>query len=323
MPPPIERTRPDSPQGPNIPTSDRFNGSPRLSSTASGKGALWAIFFMCAGVSTFPFMNAAVKLLSAGYPALQITWARFTGHLLVMLVIFLPQYRWALLQTRQPLVQVARSVLMLMSNLVFVMAIGRIPLATASAIGFTSPLIVTALSVPLLHESVGWRRWTAVLVGFSGALLVIRPSAGFTEPAVLLLLISALTYALYQIATRWVSRHDNAATGIIFSALVGSIALTAAIPFIAVMPRTIFDALLFASLGLLGGFGHYLVIRAFQLGSAAVIAPLGYVELLGSTALGYVIFGNFPDTWTWAGASIIIASGAYIAVRERRRRARD
>jgi drug/metabolite transporter (DMT)-like permease len=278
---------------------------------------------MCAGVSTFPFMNAAVKLLSAGYPALQITWARFTGHLIVMLLIFLPQYRLSLLRTRQPAVQIARSVLMLMSNLVFVMAIGRIPLATASAIGFTSPLIVTALSVPLLHESVGWRRWTAVLVGFSGALLVIRPGAGFTDPAVFLLLISALTYALYQIATRWVSRHDNAATGIIFSALVGSIALTAAIPFIAVMPRTIFDALLFASLGLLGGFGHYLVIRAFQLGNAAVIAPLGYVELLGSTVLGYAIFGNFPDTWTWVGASIIIASGAYIAVRERRRRARD
>jgi drug/metabolite transporter (DMT)-like permease len=204
---------------------------------------------------------------------------------------------------------------------VFVMAIGRVPLATASAIGFTSPLIVTALSVPLLHESVGWRRWGAVLVGFAGAVLVIRPGRGSADPAVLLLLLSSLAYALYQTATRWVSRHDNAATGIIFAALVGSLAMSLAMPFIFVMPRTLWDALLFCCLGLLGGLGHYLVIRAFQLGHAAVIAPLGYVELIGSTVLGYFIFGQFPDLWTWVGAGVIISSGAYIALRERRRRA--
>jgi len=305
------------------PESQHANALAEQSHHDVGTDALRAIAFMCAGVSTFPFMNTAVKVLSPGYPAIQITWARFTGHLIVMLLIFLPQYRWTLLQTRKPLVQIGRSVLMLMSNLVFVMAIGRVPLATASAIGFTSPLLVTALSVPLLHESVGWRRWTAVLVGFMGALLVIRPGNGFADPAVLLLLVSSLTYALYQIATRWVSRHDNAATGIVFSALVGSLALTAVIPFIFVMPRTLLDGLLFGSLGLLGGLGHYLVIRAFQLGNAAVIAPLGYVELLGSTTLGYLIFGNFPDLWTWVGAGVIIASGAYIALRERRRRERS
>jgi drug/metabolite transporter (DMT)-like permease len=297
-------------------------------STGSGPPAatdgLRAIAFMCAGVSTFPFMNTAVKLLSPHYPSVQITWARFTGHLIVMLLIFLPQYRWKLLQTRQPLVQLARSFLMLLSNLVFVMAIGRVPLATASAIGFTSPLIVTALSVPLLRESVGWRRWAAVLVGFAGALLVIRPGRGLADPAVMLILLSSLTYALYQIATRWVGRYDTAATGaatgIVFAALAGSLALSLAMPFIFVMPRTPLDAGLFCSLGLLGGAGHYLVIRAFQLGRAAVIAPLGYVELIGSTVLGYLIFGHFPDLWTWVGAAIIIGSGIYIALRERRRR---
>jgi drug/metabolite transporter (DMT)-like permease len=282
--------------------------------------AVRAIAFMCAGVSTFPFMNAAVKLLSPHYPSMQITWARFTGHLIVMLLVFLPQYRWTLLQTRQPLVQIGRSMLMLASNLVFVMAIGRVPLATASAIGFTAPLIVTALSVPLLHESVGWRRWAAVLVGFAGALLVIRPGKGLADPAVLLILLSSLTYALYQIATRWVSRYDNAATGIVFAALAGSLVLSLAMPFILVMPRTLLDGTLFCCLGLLGGLGHYLVIRAFQIGRAAVIAPLGYVELIGSTVLGYLIFGHFPDLWTWVGAGVIIASGVYIALQERRRR---
>jgi drug/metabolite transporter (DMT)-like permease len=282
---------------------------------------LSGILLMCAGVSTFPFMNAAVKLLSPHYPAAQITWARFTGHLIFMLLVFLPTHRWALLRSRRPLVQIARSMLMLISNLVFVMAIGSVPLATASAIGFTSPLIVTALSVPLLHEHVGWRRWSAVLVGFGGALLVIRPGGGgLVDPAVLLILLSSLAYALYQIATRSVSRFDSAATGIIFAALLGSLVMSVAMPFIFVVPRTLWDWLLFGSLGLLGGIGHYLVIQAFQRGPAAVIAPLGYVELVGSAVLGYAIFHNFPDLWTWIGAGVIIASGIYIAFRERRRR---
>ncbi len=283
---------------------------------------LRGILLMCAGVSLFPFMNAGVKLLDANYPVAQIVWARFTGHLIFMLAIFMPRHGWALLWPKRPAVQLARSALMLVSNLVYVMAIGRVPLATASAIGFTAPLIVTALSVPLLQESVGWRRWSAVTVGFAGALLVIRPDTGLRDPAVLLLLASALAYALYQIATRWVARHDDAATGIIFAALLGSLAMSVVLPFVFTPPRTVGDGMLFASLGLFGGIGHYLIIRAFQLGPAAVMAPLGYVELVGTTVLGYLIFGNFPDAWTWAGAAVIIASGLYIASRERQRRAR-
>jgi drug/metabolite transporter (DMT)-like permease len=278
------------------------------------------ILLMCAGTCLFPFMNAAVKLLAAKYPVPEIVWARFTGHLIIMLIIFLPHHRWRLLWPRRPAVQIGRSLLMLVSNMVFVIAIARVPLATASAIGFTSPLIVTALSVPLLHEQVGWRRWSAVMVGFAGALIVIRPGNGFHDPAVLLLLFSAFAYALYQIATRWVGRYDNAATGIVFAALIGSLAMSVVLPFVFVAPQTLFDAMLFLSLGVLGGLGHYLIIRAFQLGNAAVMAPLGYVELIGTATLGYLIFGNFPDLWTWVGAGVIIVSGLYIAVRERKRR---
>jgi len=275
---------------------------------------------MCLGVSMFPFMNAAVKLLTAQYPVMQIVWARFTGHLIVMLVVFLPRYGWRLLATRRPAIQLGRSLLMLLSNLVFVMAIGRVPLATASAIGFTSPLLVTAMSVPLLGEQVGPRRWSAVLVGFAGALLIIRPGSGLANPAVLLLLVSSASYALYQIATRWVAFYDGAATGIVFAALLGSLAMSLVLPFIFVPPRSLFDLALFVSLGLIGGAGHYLITRAFQSGPAAILAPLGYVELIGTSILGYLIFGNFPDRLTWAGAAIIIASGLYIALREHRRR---
>jgi drug/metabolite transporter (DMT)-like permease len=281
---------------------------------------LRGILLMCAGVSLFPLMNAMMKLLTQRYPVFEIVWARFTGHLIVMLAVFLPQYGRRLIATRRPLVQLARSALMLGSNGLFVLAIGKVPLATASAIGFTSPLIVTALSVPLLREEVGWRRWSAVVVGFCGALLIIRPGNGFHDQTVLLLLGSAGAYALYQIGTRWVMAYDNPATGIIFAALLGSLGTSLFLPFIFVMPHGIADWAMLLSLGCLGGLGHFFVIKAFQAAPAAVIAPLGYVELIGTATLGYLIFANFPDALTWLGALIIIVSGLYIAMRERRRR---
>ena len=282
---------------------------------------LRGILLMCAGVSMFPFLNAGVKLLAPHYPVMEIVWARFTGHLAIMLAVFLPRYGRRLFRTRRPAVQIGRSLLMLLSNIVFVTAIGHVPLATASAIGFTSPLIVTALSVPLLGESVGPRRWSAVVVGFLGALLIIRPGSGFENLAVLLLLVSSACYALYQIATRWIAAYDNAATGIIFAALLGSLATSFVLPFVFVMPKNLADLALFLAIGCFGGMGHYLIIRAFQQGPAAVIAPLGYVELIGTASLGWLIFAQFPDLWTWAGAAVIIASGLYIALRERARRA--
>ncbi|HTQ34628.1 MAG TPA: DMT family transporter [Stellaceae bacterium] len=293
----------------------------RQDAALSTPDVLRGILLMCAGVALFPLMNAEVKLLAAHYPVIEITWARFTGHLIVMLIIFLPQHGRRLIETRRPLVQLARSALMLVSNGVFVAAIGKVPLATASAIGFTSPLIVTALSVPLLREQVGWRRWSAVCVGFCGALLIIRPGTGLHDPAVLLLLVSSGAYALYQIATRFVMAHDSPATGIIFAALLGSLGTTLVLPFIFVMPKSLLDLAMFLSLGCLGGLGHFLVIKAFRAAPASVIAPLGYVELIGTAILGYLIFANFPDALTWVGALVIIASGLYIAMRERKRQA--
>ena len=287
-------------------------GARRRPSTLRG------ILLMCAGVSMFPFLNAGVKLLAPRYPVAEIVWARFTGHLAIMLLVFLPRYGRRLFRTRRPAVQIGRSLLMLVSNVVFVIGIANVPLATASAIGFTSPLIVTALSMPLLGETVGPRRWAAVAVGFLGALLITRPGSGFMNPAVLLLLASSVCYALYQIATRRVAPYDNAAVGIVFAALAGSLATSLVQPFLFVMPKDATDLALFLSIGFFGGTGHYLIIRAFQQAPAPVLAPLGYVELIGSAVLGYLIFAQFPDLWTWAGAAVIIVSGLYIALGERR-----
>ncbi len=300
----------------------RVPGLLPASAAASHQTAiLRGILLMCAGVSLFPFMNAAVKLLGARYPANEIVWARFTGHLIVMLAVFLPQYGWRLFATRRPAVQIGRGLLMLVGNAMFVVAIASVPLATASAIGFTAPLIVTALAVPLLREHVGIRRWSAVLIGFAGALVIIRPGAGFSDPMLMLLLLGSAMHALYLIATRWIGRYDDPATSIVYSALMGSLIMSLVLPFSFVWPRDLFDLAMLGSLGLIGAAGHYLVIRAFRHGPAAAIAPLSYVELVGTASLGYLIFDNFPDLWTWVGAAIIIASGLYIALRERRLRA--
>lgn len=282
--------------------------------------AFRGILLMCLGVAMFPILNTCAKLLSTEYPLLEVVWARFTGHFLVMAMVFLPSRGWRLFAAQRPSLQLVRSALLLGSTLFFIRAISSVPLATASTIGFTTPLMVTALSVPLLREAVGPRRWAAVAVGFIGVLVVVRPGSGFVNPAVLLLVGAAACYALYQIATRRGGFHDNAETGIVYAALIGTVVMSFLVPFDFELPRRWTDYLLFAGLGVFGGFGHYFVTQAFRLGPVALISPLGYVELLGSTLMGYLVFGNLPDLWTWVGAALIIASGLYIALRERRRR---
>jgi drug/metabolite transporter (DMT)-like permease len=287
------------------------------------------ILFMLLAVSMFPIINASAKYLSAGagYPISQIVWARFLGHLVFVVLAFYPRLGPSLFATSRPTMQIARSMLLLVSTVMFVTAIGHLPLATASAIGFASPFIVTALSVPVLGERVGIRRWSAVLVGFVGVLIIIRPGAGFTNWATLLVLASATSYAVYQVITRLISSHDRPETGIVYAALVGTAATTLVAPATALVgafdwrvPDVPLHWLLFCCLGFFGGFGHYFVIKALRLGPAAVIAPFTYAELMGTTVLGYLVFDNFPDAWTWVGAAIIVSCGVYIAYREGVRR---
>jgi drug/metabolite transporter (DMT)-like permease len=286
---------------------------------AARSHALRGILLMCLGVCMFPFLNTAAKLLTADYPITEIVWARFTGHLICVLLVFMPQRGWRIFAAKRPLVQIARSFLLLASTSLFVSAIGHVPLATASAIGFTSPFIVTALSVPLLREPVGPRRWAAVVIGFIGAVIVIRPHASPDNWAAFLVLGSACSYGLYQIMTRKGGAHDDAATAIVYAALVGTVVMSLIVPFDFHVPARPLDWVLFAALGVFGGFGHYFVVRGFQNASAAIIAPFGYVELVGATILGYLVFGSFPDGWTWVGIAIIVASGVYVAYRERAR----
>ena len=265
----------------------------------------------------FPVMNAMVKVLREDFDPGMIIWARYVSHLLLMLALFLPVQGWSLFRSEQPRLQISRSVLLLIATICYFTALGYVPLATGAIIGFTSPFIVTALSIPILGEQVGWRRWAAVVVGFIGALIVIRPGTGVLHPLASLVLVTAICYGMYQVFTRKISATDTAATTITWTALVGAVVCTLAIPFLWQTPQTTSQILLLSLAGMVGGLGHYFVVKAFQLGQASLLAPVAYGQIVGATLFGFIIFGDFPDLWTWLGTSIIIGCGLYIGYRER------
>jgi drug/metabolite transporter (DMT)-like permease len=224
------------------------------------------------------------------------------------------------LRTSRPGLQLLRSAFLLGSTFFFFWGVKYLPLADATAVGFVTPLIVTALSVPLLGERVGIRRWTAVAIGFASVVLIMQPGSGMVHWAVSLPLACAACFALYQIATRILSRHDSPATTYFYSPVVGFVVTSLALLFLDgewQMPDlTGWLALVF--LGAIGGFSHYLLIRAFAAAPASLLSPFAYAQIVWSIAIGYAWFGDFPGRLTLAGALLICASGLYVLYRERR-----
>lgn len=281
---------------------------------------LRGILYMCAGSAIFPLLNASVKYLSAEFATPQIVWARYLVHMLVLAAVLMPRYGTAIFRSARPGMQVLRSLLLLCSTAFYFFAVGFIPLTTAAAISFTSPFIVTALSPQLLGEKVGLMRWLAVAGGFAGALVVIRPGFDGTHWTAFLVVGSAGCFALYGITTRWVSGHDDAVTTVFYTALVGAAASSLVGPFFWTTPVEPLHWLLFAGMGVVAGIGHYFVVKAFQYGEASVVAPFGYAQLIGATALGWLIWGDIPDLATVLGTALIIACGVFMGYRESRRR---
>ena len=279
-----------------------------------------AVLFMAGAAILIPLLNASAKYLRADYPLVEIVWARYAGHLLCMLVAFAPRRGARLLVTSRPGTQLLRSTLLLASTAIYFTALGFIQLPTATAISFTGPFMVTALAPVMLGETVGLRRWISVGIGFLGALVIVRPGLGVSNPAIFLVFGSAACSALYQLFTRKLAAHDAADTSITYIALSGTVIGTILLPFFWKTPASLLDAALFVGLGVFGGFGHYFVVRAYALAPAPVVTPFNYANLLGAALLGALVFGQFPDLWTWVGAAVIVAGGIDMITRERRRR---
>jgi drug/metabolite transporter (DMT)-like permease len=288
--------------------------------TGVAQRPLLGILFMMLATSLFPVMNGLVKVLSAGYASEQIIWARTASHLVFVLLLFGPQLGWRIFRTARPGVQLARSLASLASTTLFFSGVKFIPLAEAASISFMSPFIVALLAVPMLGEAVRLSRLAAVAVGFLGVVVVIRPGGDVFNWASLLIVGSSLCYATYQILTRYVAGEDRPETSVVYSALVGTVVMTGVVPFFWTTPSPA-DALLLASLGVLGGLGHYCVARALTYATASVASPFQYWQLVGSVLVGYLLFADLPDRYTWLGAALIIGSGLFIGWRESRERA--
>jgi drug/metabolite transporter (DMT)-like permease len=282
-----------------------------------------AIALMVVYVSMIVFVNAGGKLLAEfGYHPLQIVLFRHGVAFLFMLVLFLPRQGMGVLRARRPGMQVLRGMCAIFSSIFYFWGLVSVSLATAAAISFTMPLLVVAASGPLLGERVGLHRWAAVAAGFCGALVIIRPGIGdAAQWGALLLLGSAGCGAVYQILTRRLAGQDRAETMNIWSGMVGSVIVSAMVPFVWRMPGEAIAWALFIGLGLIGGYAHYLLAKAFERGPASLLSPFNYLQLLGATFTGYALFGQLPDAFTWLGAAIIVAAGLYVARRERARAA--
>ena len=267
------------------------------------------IAYMLLGVVLLPVMNAIAKSLTVDYPLTQVVWARFLGHLVWMSLLFGPFIGAALLRAHRPREMIGRSFVFFASNCVFIAALPHIQLATASALMFTTPLVVVALSAPLLKERVGPWRGAAVIVGFCGALVIIRPGTDVFQPAAVLTLLSAVCFAGYQLWTRRLARYERPETLIVYTALAGAVVMSMVGPFASRPPHDIADGLKFAGVGLIGGAAQYFIICALQRAPASVVSPIGYAELIAAAAFGYVVFGDIPDRYTWLGAALIVASG--------------
>jgi drug/metabolite transporter (DMT)-like permease len=276
---------------------------------------------MLAATSMFVGLDTVAKYLAQTYPVPQVLWARYIFHM-VFIVLFLGRRLPLTLRTTRLGLQLLRSVFLLTATGFFFTAISVVPLADATAIMFVAPILVTALSMPLLREYVGPRRWASVFIGFLGALIIIRPGTEAMDPAALFALGAAGAYGFYQIATRRLSGSDTAYTTLFYSGSVGALATSLVVPFFWVPPSPA-DWVIMASLGLFGGLGHFALIKALEAAPVATVTPFNYASLLWATLLGFMVFGDLPDIWTALGAAIIAGSGLYIVYRERLRRIAD
>ena len=281
---------------------------------------LTGIALMCGAVACFALLDTTAKYLNLYMSTLQVVWARYTGAFLFPFMVSNPWTRPGLTRTKRPLLQVARSVLLLTSTLCNFAALRYLQLDEAIALIFSTPFFVAALSGPMLGEWVRWRRWTAIAVGFAGVLVVTRPGAGSFHAAALLSLSAALCYALYSITTRILARTNSNETTLFYSNIVGALALLPVVPLVWTTPSDPLVIALMVATGAIGSFGHYLLIAAHRLAPAAVLSPFIYTEIVLVTALGFLVFGNMPNRFTLTGAAIVVASGLYMLHRERKLR---
>ena len=274
-----------------------------------------AIIFNLLAWVMLPIMDGFAKYLSSDLPVLQITWARYFFTVAFTLPVMFFFFRKNLVWTDKPKLQLIRGLILLIANVCFFYSISIISLAKALTLAFIAPLIVTAFSPIFLGEKVGFRRWSAVIIGFIGSMVVIRP--GFVEInlASLAALGTGVMYGFYLIITRKLSSSDNPLLTLLLTGVVGAIIISFVMPFVWIKP-TLNQWSMMAAIGVFACVGHLFIILSLKYADASKLAPFSYFEIVTNIIIGYYIFSDFPDKWTFLGLFIIVMSGIYISRRE-------
>jgi drug/metabolite transporter (DMT)-like permease len=279
---------------------------------------LLGIVLMMAAVASFACTDASAKWLNRSLDPVLTTWARYVSGMVLVTAVVNPWTVPGATRTARPLLQAGRSVLLLVSTICNFFALTHLQLTQTIAIQFASPFIIALLAGPLLGEWVGRARLAAIAVGFLGVVVVARPGFGGLHPAAFLSVAGTIAYALYAIATRVLAGYDRSATTLFYSGLAGVVLMTPILPWVWTMPPDAATWFLLVAIGGFAALGHWLLIMAHAVAPAPVLSPFIYSQIVWMGALGYLVFGDVPDRWTLVGASLVIASGLYLLLRERR-----
>jgi drug/metabolite transporter (DMT)-like permease len=280
------------------------------------------IAFVLATMLLFASYDAVSKYLTRFYPVTELLWVRYVMHAGFMLAVFGPRMRLDLVRTHHPLLQIMRSVFLIASTFLFMSCLRFLPLADATAVHFVTPLLITALSIPMLGEKVETRNRIAVLVGFGGVLIIVRPGGGMLQLAAALPFLSACCSSLYQVLTRKYQRAENPITLHFYTGLVGVAATSIGWQPDWTVP-TLAHSLLLVFHAFSVTFGHYLLILAYQRVWPAAVAPFTYTQLVWSLVFGWILYGEAPDAGSLFGIVVIVASGLYVARRPSGKKAKQ
>lgn len=286
-----------------------------LSRAAGQRSPIRGMLIYALALFFFAGMDAVSKYLAVRHPVPFVAWTRYAVHLALMTVIFAPMMGRELVVLHRPSMVLLRAGCLIGITVFMMLAVQRLPLAEATSIVFIAPLLVVLCARKVLGESIGRARWIAVLVGFLGVLLIIRPGGALDQVGVLFALVTAACMTAYQLLTRVLTRSENAVAMLYYSGIAGTAVFTLGLPWfwLAYDPPW-FELLLFASFGTLGFLGHLCFTLAFRDTPASMLAPLTYAQLLWAGLLGWLVFGQTPDAWALAGMAIVAACGVVVAI---------
>ena len=277
-----------------------------------------AIFFNISAFLLLPFMDGIAKHLSTEIHFIQVVWGRYFFMAFISLFVTYFFFNKHLIIPKNLYIQISRSLSLFLSTILFFFSISIISLTEALTLHFISPVIVTILSVLILRESVGIRRWIAVFLGFIGALIVIRPGFNEINTATLAAFGSGAAYAFYIISTRRLSM-DSPLLTLVFTGITGALLISLVVPFYWTWLSS-GQWFLLISLASIGSLAHLLMIISFRYAEASKLAPFAYFEIITNVLIGFFYFKDFPNKWIWIGLSFIVLSGVYISLRESSRK---